>query len=119
MLVSFKAHPMQKMALVYSTFPTQEDAARAGRLLIERKLAACINIIPDLTSIFSWKGTIDSAGEVLMLAKTTEALVPEAMDLIKQHHPYETPVIASIALSHIADGAAEWLRSELGKLRAL
>ncbi len=91
---------------------TCEDGAQAesmARSLVEKNLAACVNIVPGIRSVYRWKGEVEAAGEVLLIVKTGRALVQQVRAAIEQLHSYELP--ESVALPIVDGGAAylEWL----------
>ena len=101
-----------KSVLVYSTFPSPEAAEAVGRELVERRLAACVNILPGMTSIYRWEGAIARDSEAVMIIKTGEALASAVMEAVKSRHPYANPALVVLP---IVDGSAEylgWLNSE-------
>ena len=98
--------------LVYATFPSSETAAAAGRALLEARLAACINILPAMTSIYRWKGVIESASEAVLLAKLPPQLAKAAVDCIVAAHPYETPAVLVIPVLAGAAAYLDWIRAE-------
>ena len=65
---------MDEVVIVYTTYPSLVEAEAAGRRLVEEKLAACVNILPQMVSIYRWKGAVERADEVVMLVKTRAAL---------------------------------------------
>ena len=93
--------------LVLSTFPEQETARRIGRELVERKLAACVNIGPALESIYRWEGKVESASEVLCIIKTTQGQFGKLQEELCSLHPYDVPEVIALPL---ADGAGPYLR---------
>jgi len=96
-----------KAYLVLSTVPTQKKARELARALVQNRLAACVNIIPGLYSIFRWQGKIDKANEFLLLIKTTKPLFPALLNFLKNRHPYKVPEIVSLP---IQGGNQEYLR---------
>jgi periplasmic divalent cation tolerance protein len=98
--------------LVYITTETPEEADRIGRMLVERKLAACANVIDGMRPIFWWKGEIESGRETILLAKTKESLLTELTDAVKEAHSYEVPCVIALP---IVGGSAEfidWIHDE-------
>ena len=65
---------MERMAFVYTTYPSVVEAEKAGRALVERQLAACVNIIPGMISIYRWEGAVERGEEAVMIDKTRAAL---------------------------------------------
>ena len=84
-----------------------ESAGRIARALVEGGLAACVNIVPGLTSIYRWRGKVEESSEVLLVAKTTSGAVGRLIDAVRGLHPYEVPEIVSI---EVAEGFPEYLR---------
>ncbi len=84
------------MLLVLSTFSSLDEARAVGRLLVEESLAACVNIVPGVESIYRWKGEVQTAGEVLVILKTTRMLYPALEKRLLELHSYEVPEILAI-----------------------
>ena len=93
-------------SMVYTTFPTLESARLVARALVEARLAACVNILPEMVSIYRWDGAAAEDAEVAMLVKTRRELVKRVIDQIGQRHPYTTPAIVAY---DIAAGSAAYL----------
>jgi len=79
--------------LIYTTFPQIEDAKRVGTVLVEARLAACVNIFPGMVSIFEWKGKREEGNEAAMIIKTRRALVDGVLAEVKRLHPYDVPAL--------------------------
>lgn len=79
--------------LVYCTCPDDAVARELAGALVERRLAACVNIVPGLTSVFFWEGEAQAEPEVLLLIKTSAAAYPALEQAILEQHPYELPEI--------------------------
>lgn len=85
--------------LVLITVPTEESAKKVASHLLEQKLAACVNIIPGLTSLFWWKGNINDDQEMLLIAKTHQSLFAEKLiPAVRQVHPYDVPEIIALPI---------------------
>jgi periplasmic divalent cation tolerance protein len=97
---------MTDKRLVLTTCGSSEEARRIAHELVERRLAACVNIIPQIESIYRWKDEIESATEYLLVIKTTLAAFEHLRDALHELHSYELPECAQIA---IEDGSAEYL----------
>lgn len=82
-------------SVVYITSPTQEVAKKIARGLIENNLAACVNIIPSITSIYKWEGKIEEDSELLLMVKTRTQRVEEVTAFVKANHPYSVPEVIS------------------------
>jgi periplasmic divalent cation tolerance protein len=82
-------HPV----LIYTTFPSLDEAKRVGDALVAARLAACVNMFPGMISIFEWKGAREEANEVAMIIKTRASLTEAVFDATKRLHPYELPAL--------------------------
>jgi periplasmic divalent cation tolerance protein len=98
---------MTDKRIVLTTAGSQEEARAIAHALLERRLAACVNIVSSLESIFRWEGKVDSAQESLLIIKTTEAAFPKVRKAIAELHSYDLPECIVLA---IEDGSAEYLR---------
>ena len=96
-----------KPVLVYSTFPSLDAAEAVGRELVERRLAACVNILPGMTSIYRWDGAIARDAEVVMIIKTRASLADPAIAAVKALHTYTNPALIVVP---IIGGSADYLR---------
>ena len=79
--------------LIYTTFPSLEEAKRVGDALVSARLAACVNMFPGMISIYEWKGAREVAGEVAMIIKTRASLIEAVLAEAKRLHPYELPAL--------------------------
>ena len=86
----------EEAIIVLSTCPDADTARRIGRSLVEEKLAACVNILPPMESIYRWKGVVESASEVLLIIKSTHWKYQLIEARILELHPYEVPEIISV-----------------------
>ena len=93
--------------LIYCTCPDQKTAERIARHLVSDKLAACVNILPGVSSIYEWQGQIETAQEHLLLIKSQASRYTAIETAIKTLHPYQLPEIIAVA---IARGSAEYLK---------
>lgn len=84
---------MSPVQLLYVTCETVDQARTIGRKLIEEKLAACVNIFPQMESLYSWQDKIESANEVVLIVKTRDALAQRCINRIKELHTYTVPCI--------------------------
>ena len=95
--------------LVFSTFPDIEKARQIGTSLVESQLAACVNLIPAIESIYRWQGKMETSGEVLAVFKTTPAAWSEFESRLNALHPYDVPEIVAMRPEHVAAGYAAWV----------
>ena len=98
---------MSDLLIVFCTFPDPEVAAKITKELVELRLAACGNILPQVQSIYQWQGKIESSEEVLVMFKLDDRRYPEFEIKIRSMHPYETPEIIAVPISK---GLPEYLR---------
>ena len=80
-----------KINFIYMTAGSKEEARKIGSELVISKLAACVNILENMDSIYMWQGKVQDDREVVMIAKTTEACVPELVEKVKSLHSYDCP----------------------------
>tara|TARA_B100001094_G_C17912326_1_gene661829 strand:+ start:170 stop:499 length:330 start_codon:yes stop_codon:yes gene_type:complete len=102
------------LELIYTVYPEKSEAIEAGRKLVASKLAACVNLVDGMISIYEWKGKLNEDQEVILLAKTNAKLLDKAMDLIRSNHSYECPAIFSFSASKIDSNYQNWLDDTLG-----
>jgi periplasmic divalent cation tolerance protein len=107
-----------KPVLIYSTFPSAEAAETVGRALLEQRLAACVNVIPGMTSIYHWEGRIERASETVMIIKTRMALSVAAIAAAKERHPYSNPALLIVPIEGGSADYLAWLVEETAALRA-
>ena len=100
------------LAVVLSTFESEEQAGEVARRLVEERLIACGNILPGMTSIYRWRGEIEKAGEVLLLMKTRAELVSALRARIGELHPYEVPEVLALSVDEVADAYGRWVWQE-------
>lgn len=96
-------------SLCYVTTPTMEVAREISRYLVSNKTAACVNIIPTVTSVFHWEGKLNEEQECLLLIKTQTALVERVIAEVKEKHPYEVPEVISVAMGPGSESYLKWL----------
>jgi periplasmic divalent cation tolerance protein len=95
--------------IVLSTASTREEAERISRALVERRLAACVSLIPNLTSIYRWQGTIEEAQEVLLLIKTSTERLPALEAALREMHSYEIPEFLVLGVESGNQAYLDWL----------
>lgn len=94
--------------------PSQEVGSAIAKILLDRELAACVQVLPPMQSIYRWKGEICIDQEVLLLIKSSEHLKGEVQKAVEENHPYEIPEFVVIAPSDVSERYAAWL---LGSVR--
>ena len=100
---------MEPVNLVYVTAGSKAEAFNIGRVLVAEKLAACVNVIDQMNSIFEWEGEVQQDTEVIMIAKTAESRVPELIEKIKATHSYDCPCIVCLPVSSGNPDFLEWI----------
>ena len=98
---------MTDRRIVLTTAGSEEEAHKIARHLVESRLAACVNIIPQIESIYRWQGKVESSREWLLLAKTTQERFPAVRDAIRKLHSYDLPECVAIK---IEDGSSDYLQ---------
>ena len=102
------------VAIVLTTLGADADAASLARTLVDERLAACVNVLPAMTSIYRWHGQVEQAREQQVVIKTTAARLPALEARLRQLHPYELPEF--VVLSPASGSAAylAWVRDSVG-----
>ncbi len=103
---------MERAVIVYTTWPSIVEAERAGRAIVERRLAACVNILPGMISHYWWQGTIERAEEAVMLVKTRAALAEPVRLMVKELHSYETPAVMVLPVESADPDYQAWIVQE-------
>jgi periplasmic divalent cation tolerance protein len=102
------------VASIYAVFADAEEAERIGRQVIEERLAACINILPPMRSIYRWQGRIETADEVAAIFKTDTGQVDALMTRIAALHSYDVPCIVSWPVNKLLAAYADWVEDSVG-----
>jgi len=90
-----------------------EEAGRLAEMLVEKRLAACVQILPEIESVFRWQGKIERQREVLLIAKTARSKFEEFEKEVRARHSYETPEIVALALDAGSSPYLEWLAASV------
>lgn len=98
--------------LIYSTFPDVAIAEKAARALLEKRLVACLNILPPMQSFYWWQGKIESAGEIILIAKTTKYQFEAVNASILSLRPYECPCIIALPIELGHTPFLNWIEQE-------
>ena len=106
---------MNELRLVFVTFPSMDSARQIGTVLVEKQLAACVNFIPGVESVYRWQGNVESAAEVLAIFKTAEAVFSELEQAIKQLHPYEVPEIVAVSPTAVSMDYLAWVLGSVSR----
>jgi periplasmic divalent cation tolerance protein len=92
--------------MIYATFPDRETALAVGRGMVEQGIAGCINVLPGMTSVYVWKGAIETSDEAVMIAKLAAEGAERAVAYILANHSYETPAVLVLP---VEGGSADYL----------
>ena len=103
---------MERAVLVYTTWPSIVEAEVAGRKIVERRLAACVNILPGMISHYWWEGKIERTEEVVMLIKTRAALAEPISAAVKELHSYTTPAVMVLPVETLDLAYHRWIVEE-------
>jgi periplasmic divalent cation tolerance protein len=103
---------MTDKIIVLSTCESAEEAARLARALVEQRLAACVNILPGLRSVYRWKGAVEDTAEWLLLIKSRRDLFDRLRQAIEKEHSYEVPEIIALPVVAGSENYLQWLAAE-------
>lgn len=103
---------MERVLLVYTTFADAETALDIGESLVRDRLAACVNVLPGMRSVYAWKGTVERGAEVVAIVKSRDSLREPLAAALKARHPYETPIILPLPVAEADPDTLAWILSE-------
>ncbi len=95
--------------LVLMTAANRDEASRIAEMLVNSRLAACVQILPEIQSVYRWKGEVERASEVLLLAKTTEDKFDGLDRAVREIHSYDTPEIVALPITAGSEPYLNWL----------
>jgi periplasmic divalent cation tolerance protein len=101
--------------LVVMTAASKEEATRLAEMLVGAHLAACVQILPEIESVYRWKGTIERASEVLLFAKTVRSKFVALEREVRQLHSYETPEIIAVPIREVSSPYLKWLSESVAQ----
>jgi len=102
----------ERVVFVYTTYPSIVEAEQAGRELVQRRLCACVNILPGMVSLYWWEGAIERGEEVVMIVKTRAALAEAVREAVREMHSYTTPAILVLPIESVDPNYNAWLMAE-------
>lgn len=102
----------EAIAVVLVTVPDADTAKRLSTALVEQRLAACVNIIPQISSVYRWNGAVTEEAESLLVLKTRASLIAELQKEIIRLHPYDTPEVVALTPSAVAEKYLRWVNTE-------
>ncbi len=100
---------MERAVFVYTTYPGVVEAEKAGRALVERRIAACVNILPGMISLYRWEGAVERGEEAVMIVKTRASLAETVRMAVKDTHPYTTPAILVLPIESLDQTYFAWI----------
>jgi periplasmic divalent cation tolerance protein len=103
---------LERAVFVYTTYPSIVEAEQAGRSLVERRLCACVNILPGMVSLYWWQGAIERGEEVVMIIKTRALLAEKVRAAVREKHSYSTPAILVLPIETVDPDYHAWLVGE-------
>lgn len=106
----------QELHLIYTTIDSMDEARRISKLLLQRKLIVCVNIIPQITAFYQWQDEFQEEQELIMIIKTVSDKIEIARDIIKSEHPYDCPIIADFCAYNINPEYLKWANESVGIL---
>lgn len=98
--------------LVLSSCPDTASAERIASMLVEERLAACVNLLPGVTSIYRWQGRVERAGEIQLLIKTTHECLPAVIARVQALHPHELPEVIAVEVRTGLPAYLDWVAAE-------
>ena len=102
----------ERAVFVYTTYPSLVEAERIGKAVLERRLAACVNILPGMISHYWWQGAIERGEEVVMIIKTRASLAEAVRQAVRQSHGYATPAILVLPIESVDAPYFAWIMAE-------
>lgn len=100
--------------IVLVTCPDEKTAGKLADMILDKRLAACVNMIPGITSKYRWKGKIEKSREVMLVIKTRKSLVPAIEKKVRENHPYEVPEVIAVSILSGSKEYLSWIDSETG-----
>ena len=101
--------------LILTNLPDVASAEKLARVLVERRAAACVNVLPACRSIYRWQGAVEMAEEIPLLIKTTAANYPLIEEIVRAQHPYDVPELIATPITHGLPAYLDWLATETEK----
>ena len=102
----------EKLCWVYMTAESFEEAKRIGQILVSQNLAACVNLLENMTSIYNWEDNMEESQEVIMIAKTRKILMPKLIKKVNSLHSYDCPCILELPIQGGNPNFLSWIKSQ-------
>lgn len=113
--VTFPTYVPGESSIAYVTTPNEESARKISRELVSRKLCACVNIIPNIQSIYEWEGKINEDLEYLLMIKTTTDKIEALTTWVRENHPYSVAEVISVKIENGNPPYLDWIKKTVGK----
>lgn len=104
-----------EVLLVFCTFPNEKEARQIGAALVEKQVAACVNVIPGVTSIYRWEGKVHEDSEVLGVIKTTREAYDRVEATIVELHPYDLPEVVALSVEAGSAAYLKWVGEQVAE----
>ena len=102
----------EKLCWVYMTAGSVEEAKSIGQILVGQNLAACVNLLENMTSIYKWEEKLEESQEVIMIAKTRKTLMPKQIETVNSLHRYDCPCILELPIQGGGPDFLSWIKSQ-------
>ena len=102
---------MEKFIMIITTTETEEEAEKIAEIVVSEKLAACVQIIPSIKSVYRWQGKVEKSKEQLLFIKTKTELFEKVEKAIKENHSYEVPEIVAVPINNGSKEYFEWIEN--------
>ena len=103
---------LEKLCWVYITASSLEEAKNIGHILVGKNLAACVNLLENMTSIYKWENKLEEGQEVVMIAKTRKTLMPKLIETVNSLHSYDCPCILELPIQGGNPEFLSWIKTE-------
>ncbi|HET6342594.1 MAG TPA: divalent-cation tolerance protein CutA [Gemmatimonadota bacterium] len=108
------SEPESPVCVALTTCPDEGTARRIASALVEERLAACVNIVPDMTSVYRWEGVVETASECLLLVKTRRERLEALRRRLEELHPYDLPELVALPVEGGSSAYLKWVVEETG-----
>jgi periplasmic divalent cation tolerance protein len=105
---------MTDKVMIFSTAGNEAEARKIAQALVERRLAACVNVVPRIQSVYRWEGKVETAEEFLLIIKTTKTRSAEVKAAIRELHSYDVPECIVVSIESGSEEYLKWIEESLG-----
>lgn len=109
----FQNDTVNEYIMVFCTCPDMETAKNIAEQIVTQKLAACVNLVPNLTSLYTWENKLETSSEVLLMIKTTRTAYATLEKCITKVHPYDCPEIIALSIEQGLEGYLQWIKNSI------